>query len=126
MLSIENFISAIQNERDRIGSTKRSRKRTLPAHLRGSGSGGAGSVGGGSSPDGVFSDCSDDGPSPPRIALSGDGGVNNRQAAAAIAANDQTTAASRRLVEVLVDIENRLKTTQPVCLNFFCAYYQTL
>ncbi|VDM37070.1 unnamed protein product [Toxocara canis] len=71
---------AIQNERDRIGSTKRSRKRSLPAHLQ---------------PTSTSADGVNDGPSPPRV---------ERRIE-----EDATTAASRRLVEMIVDIEGRLQ-----------------
>uniref|UniRef100_F1L2D7 Nuclear hormone receptor family member nhr-14 n=1 Tax=Ascaris suum TaxID=6253 RepID=F1L2D7_ASCSU len=79
---------AIQNERDRIGSTKRSRKRSLPAHLQPTST----------SADGVSD--SDDGPSPPRMERRNE--------------EDATTTASRRLVEMIVDIESRLQGNQNI------------
>lgn len=78
---------AIQNERDRIGSTKRSRKRSLPVHLQPTSTSGEGN-----------SD-SDDGPSPARI---------ERR----FGEDEATTTASRRLVEMIVDIESRLQGNQ--------------
>uniref|UniRef100_A0A914WHW2 Uncharacterized protein n=1 Tax=Plectus sambesii TaxID=2011161 RepID=A0A914WHW2_9BILA len=85
---------AIQNERDRIGSTKRNRKRSMPPHLR-------------SANEGVASD-SDDGPSPAR--MSADRLLDR-------SVDSTTAAASRRLVEVLLDIESRLKASQLAVLN---------
>uniref|UniRef100_A0AAF5PM76 Nuclear hormone receptor family member nhr-14 n=2 Tax=Wuchereria bancrofti TaxID=6293 RepID=A0AAF5PM76_WUCBA len=80
---------AIQNERDRIGSTKRSRKRSLPAHLQPTSTSGDGN-----------SD-SDDAPSSARI---------ERR----YSEDEATTAASRRLVEMIVDIESRLQGNQNI------------
>ncbi|CAG9536830.1 unnamed protein product [Cercopithifilaria johnstoni] len=80
---------AIQNERDRIGSTKRNRKRSLPAHLQPTSTSGDGN-----------SD-SDDSPSSAR---------NERR----YSEDEATTAASRRLVEMIVDIESRLQGNQNI------------
>ncbi|KAK6113316.1 Zinc finger C4 type (two domains) family protein [Brugia pahangi] len=80
---------AIQNERDRIGSTKRSRKRSLPAHLQPTSTSGDGN-----------SD-SDDAPSSARL---------ERR----YSEDEATTAASRRLVEMIVDIESRLQGNQNI------------
>ncbi|VDM97690.1 unnamed protein product, partial [Thelazia callipaeda] len=82
----------IQNERDRIGSTKRNRKRSFPAPLQPTSTSGEGN-----------SD-SDDGLLP-----SGGGVRTDRRCA-----EDGVTSAatSRRLVEMIVDIENRLQGNQ--------------
>ncbi|VDK53624.1 unnamed protein product [Anisakis simplex] len=80
---------AIQNERDRIGSTKRSRKRSLPSHLQPTST----SVDGPSD--------SDDGPSPLRI---------ERR----LEDDASTTTASKRLIEMIVDIESRLQGNQNI------------
>ncbi|MFH4982883.1 hypothetical protein AB6A40_009592 [Gnathostoma spinigerum] len=80
---------AIQNERDRIGSTKRGRKRSLPAHLQSVSSCAEG-----------ISD-SDEGPSPAR-------GTERR------CEDEATTAASVRLVDMIVGIENRLQGNQNI------------
>uniref|UniRef100_A0A0R3RIA5 NR LBD domain-containing protein n=1 Tax=Elaeophora elaphi TaxID=1147741 RepID=A0A0R3RIA5_9BILA len=86
---IVSFILAIQNERDRIGSTKRSRKRSLPAHLQPTSTSGDGN-----------SD-SDDAPSSARIEQR-------------FSDDEATTATSRRLVEMIVDIESRLQGNQNI------------
>ncbi|KAL3990902.1 Zinc finger C4 type (two domains) family protein [Acanthocheilonema viteae] len=80
---------AIQNERDRIGSTKRNRKRTLPAHLQPTSTSGDGN-----------SD-SDDSPSSARF---------ERR----YSEDEATTTASRRLVEMILDIESRLQGNQNI------------
>uniref|UniRef100_A0A915PJL3 Nuclear hormone receptor family member nhr-14 n=1 Tax=Setaria digitata TaxID=48799 RepID=A0A915PJL3_9BILA len=80
---------AIQNERDRIGSTKRSRKRSLPAHLQPTSTSGEGN-----------SDSDDIPPS----------GRTERR----YSEDEATTAASRRLVEMIVDIESRLQGNQNI------------
>ncbi|OZC04917.1 member nhr-14 family protein, nuclear hormone receptor family [Onchocerca flexuosa] len=80
---------AIQNERDRIGSTKRNRKRSLPAHLQPT------------STSGDINSDSDDALSSARI---------ERR----YSKDEATTAASRRLVEMIVDIESRLQGNQNI------------
>uniref|UniRef100_A0A7E4ZXR1 Nuclear receptor domain-containing protein n=1 Tax=Panagrellus redivivus TaxID=6233 RepID=A0A7E4ZXR1_PANRE len=78
---------AIQNERDRIGSTKRSRKRALPPHLAGFPmTSSRSSISAGSEPDSVESDRNSASPSHGTFA----------------------NEASRRLIEMLLDIEMRL------------------
>jgi hypothetical protein len=93
---------AIQNERDRIGSTKRNRKRTLPPHLQGSSSPIQHYTG---SPVDERNSESDDTASTP--STSAYATIHNN-------ANQMLNNhdASRRLIETLLDIEQRLDATR--------------
>jgi len=86
---------AIQNERDRIGSTKRSRKRGLPPHLSGFPTTSTrSSISGSSESDPIESDRNSVSPS-----------------------HTAATEASRRLIEMLLDIEMRLTSNVPSLLG---------
>jgi len=86
---------AIQNERDRIGSTKRSRKRGLPPHLSGFPTTSTrSSISGSSESDPIESDRNSVSPS-----------------------HTAATEASRRLIEMLLDIEMRLASNVPSLLG---------
>ncbi|VDK66713.1 unnamed protein product [Onchocerca ochengi] len=80
---------AIQNERDRIGSTKRSRKRSLPAHLQ---------------PTSTSGDINSD----------SDDALPSARIERRYSKSEATTAASRRLVEMIMDIESRLQGNQNI------------
>jgi len=95
---------AIQNERDRIGSTKRNRKRTFPPHLQGISSPVV-SPGYGGSPIDERNSESDDTASTPSTSTFGSH-LNSQL----ININGQD--ANRRLIESLLDIEHRLDATR--------------
>jgi len=86
---------AIQNERDRIGSTKRNRKHTLPPHLQGSPVVSPSYVSG--SPTDERNSESDDTASTPSTSAFG----------AHLNTSSNGHDASRRLIETLLDIEHR-------------------
>jgi hypothetical protein len=96
---------AIQNERDRIGSTKRSRKRALPTHLATSNGYPL------SSTRSSISASSDDNTNIDGDNSRSSASPNNNANSVASHQQNLTNEASKRLIEMLMDIEIRLTST---------------